>query len=225
MAGNHILVVDDEESIADLVSSALRFAGYEVSTAHEGYNALRAVKRSVPDLAVLDVNLPDIDGFEVCRKLRHDGHSFPVIFLTARDQPEDLRTGFGHGGDDYMTKPFSLEELALRIEAVLRRSGASTDGNHRVSVGEITLDEDAHQVTVAGNVIALSPTEFRLLHYLMLNPGRVLSKGQILDYVWEYDFDGNASVVETYVSYLRRKLGSAGRSLETVRGVGYVLRP
>lgn len=222
----HILVVDDEESIADLVSSALRFAGYEVTTVHEGYEALRAVKKSVPDLAVLDVNLPDVDGFEVCRKLRHDGHSFPVIFLTARDRPEDLRVGFGHGGDDYMTKPFSLEELALRIEAVLRRSnGAHRDDSHRVAVGEIVLDEDAHLVTVADDPVNLSPTEFRLLHYLMLNHGRVLSKGQILDYVWEYDFDGNASVVETYVSYLRRKLGDAGSALETVRGVGYVLRP
>ena len=179
-----------------------------------------------PDLAVLDVNLPDISGFDVCRKLRHDGHSFPVIFLTARDQPEDLRTGFGHGGDDYLTKPFSLEELALRIEAVLRRSnGGTQDQAHRVAVGDIVLDEDAHLVTVDDAVINLSPTEFRLLHYLMLNSGRVLSKGQILDYVWEYDFDGNASVVETYVSYLRKKLGDGGSHLETIRGVGYVLRP
>lgn len=220
-----ILVVDDEESIADLVSSALRFAGYSVDTVHAGYDALRSVKKAPPDLAVLDVNLPDISGFEVCRKLRHDGHSFPVIFLTARDEPDDLRTGFGHGGDDYLTKPFSLEELALRIEAVLRRtSGAESGSSHRVSVGEIMLDEDAHRVTVAGEPVSLSPTEFRLLHYLLLNQGRVLSKGQILDYVWEYDFDGNASVVETYVSYLRKKLGDAGHRLETVRGVGYVIR-
>ena len=222
----NILVVDDEESIADLVSSALRFAGYDVTTVHEGYGALRSVKKQPPDLAVLDVNLPDISGFDVCRKLRHDGHSFPVIFLTARDQPEDLRTGFGHGGDDYLTKPFSLEELALRIEAVLRRSnGGAQDQAHRVAVGDIVLDEDAHLVTVDDVAINLSPTEFRLLHYLMLNSGRVLSKGQILDYVWEYDFDGNASVVETYVSYLRKKLGNSGRHLETIRGVGYVLRP
>jgi two-component system OmpR family response regulator len=222
----NILVVDDEESIADLVSSALRFAGYDVTTVHQGYDALRSVKTMPPDLAVLDVNLPDISGFDVCRKLRHDGHSFPVIFLTARDQPEDLRAGFGHGGDDYLTKPFSLEELALRIEAVLRRSnGGTQDQAHRVAVGDIVLDEDAHLVTVDDAVITLSPTEFRLLHYLMLNSGRVLSKGQILDYVWEYDFDGNASVVETYVSYLRKKLGDGGSHLETVRGVGYVLRP
>lgn len=219
-------MVDDEESIADLVSSALRFAGYGVTTAHEGYEALRSIKKSPPDLAVLDVNLPDINGFEICRKIRHDGHSFPVIFLTARDAPDDLRTGFGHGGDDYLTKPFSLEELALRIEAVLRRAdGGQADASHRVSAGDIVLDEDAHLVTVDGASINLSPTEFRLLHYLMLNQGRVMSKGQILDYVWEYDFDGNASVVETYVSYLRKKLGAAGPTLETVRGIGYVLRP
>jgi two-component system OmpR family response regulator len=220
-----ILVVDDEDSILDMVSSALRFAGYEVSSEQAGFDALRAVKAAAPDLIVLDVNLPDVDGFEICRRMRRDGLDTPVIFLTARVDPSDLRAGFGHGGDDYLTKPFSLEELGLRIEAVLRRSrGAVTDA-HRLTNGELLLDEDAHQVFWREQEIDLSPTEFRLLHYLMLNPGRVLSKLQILDYVWEYDFDGDGRIVETYISYLRKKLGpEGGETIKTVRGVGYVLR-
>ncbi len=174
---------------------------------------------------MLDVNLPDVDGFEICRRMRRDGIDTPVIFLTARDDPSDLRAGFGHGGDDYLTKPFSLEELALRIEAVLRRSRGSVSDAHRLTSGDLLLDEDAHQVFWREQEIDLSPTEFRLLHYLMLNPGRVLSKLQILDYVWEYDFDGDARIVETYISYLRKKLGPEGGELvKTVRGVGYVLR-
>lgn len=221
-----ILVVDDEDSLVDLLSSALRFAGYDVSAEQSGFDALRAIKADTPDLVVLDVNLPDVDGFEVCRRIRRDGLDVPVIFLTARDEPDDLRTGFRHGGDDYLTKPFSIEELGLRIEAVLRRSrGASGAEQHRIAVGELLLDEDAHQVFFGDHEIDLSPTEFRLLHYLMLNAGRVLSKGQILDYVWEYDFDGDGGIVETYVSYLHKKLGKDGAALiKTVRGVGYVLR-
>ncbi len=221
-----ILVVDDEDSLVDLLSSALRFAGYDVTAEQSGFDTLRAVKRETPDLIVLDVNLPDLDGFEVCRRIRRDGLDVPVIFLTARDEPDDLRTGFRYGGDDYLTKPFSIEELGLRIEAVLRRSRGSGGAElHRLSHGDLLLDEDAHQVFYGDREIELSPTEFRLLHYLMLNPGRVLSKGQILDYVWEYDFDGDGGIVETYISYLRKKLGKEGAALiRTVRGVGYVLR-
>jgi two-component system OmpR family response regulator len=221
----HLLVVDDEETLADLVASALRFAGYDVRIEQSGFDALSAVKARTPDLIVLDVNLPDLDGFEVCRRLRRDGHQMPVVFLTARDDLDDLRTGFRQGGDDYVRKPFSLEELTLRIGALLRRSGSESPGPRRFSSGEITLDEDAHRVTVAGDEVQLSPTEFRLLRYLLLNRDRVVSKDQILDYVWEYDFGGNAGIVETYVGYLRRKLGpDQGTRLQTVRGIGYVLR-
>ncbi len=220
-----VLVVDDEESLVDMLTTALRFTGYEVVSAASGFDALRAVKESRPDLIVLDVNMPDLDGFEVCRRIRRDGIDSPVIFLTARDAADDLRTGFSHGGDDYLTKPFSLEELSLRIEAILRRVRGSGDQPHRIVCGELILDEDAHQVHVGDNEVELSPTEFRLLRYLMLNQGRVLSKLQILDYVWEYDFDGNAGVVETYVSYLRKKLGpEVAEWLRTVRGFGYMLR-
>lgn len=219
----NILVVDDEESLTDLVSSALRFAGYDVTTESNGYDALRAIKHRTPDLVVLDVNMPEMDGFEVCRRLRRDGLDFPVIFLTARDDIEDLRAGFRQGGDDYLTKPFSLEELGLRIEALLRR--ANRVDSARMSVGDVVLDEDAHQVWKDDEEIALSPTEFRLLRFLVANRGRVMSKAQIIEYVWEYDFDGNYGIVETYVSYLRKKLGdSDGRLIQTVRGVGYVIR-
>ncbi|MCH7984871.1 MAG: response regulator transcription factor [Chloroflexi bacterium] len=219
-----ILVVDDEESLADMLTTALRFAGYEVNSEPTGFDALRTIKAEPPDLIVLDVNLPDIDGFEVCRRIRKDGFDAPVIFLTARDSTDDIRTGFGGGGDDYLTKPFSLEELSLRIEAILRRT-QSDGASHQLMCGNLTLDEDSHQVFVDDAETELSPTEFRLLRYLMLNQGRVLSKLQILDYVWEYDFEGNDGVVETYVSYLRKKLGpEAAESIRTVRGTGYMLR-
>lgn len=224
-AEDRVLVVDDEESLVDMVSSALRFAGYTVDAVTMGFDALRAVKASPPDVIVLDVNLPDVDGFEVCRRLRRDGHDMPIIFLTARDDPDDLRVGFGHGGDDYLTKPFSLEELGLRIAAMLRRAGGSTGDVHRISCGDLVLDEDAHQVFWNEVEVDLSPTEFRLLHYLLLNQGRALSRIQIMDYVWEYDFDGDGRVVETYISYLRKKLGADGAEMiKTVRGIGYVLR-
>ena len=221
-----VLVVDDEESITDLVASALRFAGYSVSTAFNGIEALSATRSESPDIVVLDVNLPDLDGFDVCRRMRRDGDLTPVIFLTARDDPDDLRSGFHHGGDDYLTKPFSLEELGLRIEAVLRRSRSGSDEpRRRISVADIVLDEDAHQVWRGEVEVELSPTEFRLLRYLLLNRDRVLSKSQIVDYVWEYDFDGNYNIVETYVSYLRKKMNDAdGKLIQTVRGVGYVIR-
>jgi two-component system OmpR family response regulator len=220
-----ILVVDDEESLRDLVGSALRFVGYEVSSVANGFDALRRLKDTSVDLVVLDVNLPDIDGFDVCRRMRRDGDATPVVFLTARSDLDDLRTGFGHGGDDYLTKPFSLEELGLRIEAVLRRSGREETPGSRLSRGRLVLDEQAHQVFVEGDEVELSPTEFRLLRFLLMNQGRVLSKRQIVDHVWEYDFDGNDTIVETYVSYLRRKLGDTdGSVIATVRGVGYVIR-
>ncbi len=220
----NILVVDDEESLTDLVSSALRFAGYDVTTESNGFDALRNIKGQTPDLVVLDVNMPEIDGFEVCRRIRRDGIDVPVIFLTARDDIDDLRVGFRQGGDDYLTKPFSLEELGLRIEALLRRS-AGHEESSRIAVGTLLLDEDAHQVWSNSQEVTLSPTEFRLLRFLMINRGRVMSKSQIVDYVWEYDFDGNYGIVETYVSYLRKKLDDADGSLiQTVRGIGYVIR-
>lgn len=224
MSQHRLLVVDDEESLADLVATALRFAGFQVRSEASGFQALRAVKSDPPDLIILDVNLGDLDGFEVCRRLRRDGHQMPVVFLTARDSLDDLRTGFRQGGDDYIRKPFSLEELTLRVEALLRRSGGDFESPRRFSNGDIVLDEDAHLVTVDDAEVQLSPTEFRLLRYLILNGDRVVSKDQILNYVWEYDFGGNAGIVETYVGYLRKKLGTEGARLQTVRGVGYVLR-
>ncbi|CAN5231093.1 response regulator transcription factor [soil metagenome] len=221
----HLLVVDDEESLAEMLGTALRFAGYDVKLASGGIEALRAVKEDPPDLVVLDVNLPDLDGFEVCRRLRRDGHDMPLIFLTARDAMADMRSGFHHGGDDYLTKPFSLEELGLRIEALLRRTRCNAHEPNRITSGDLVIDDDAHQVFVEDEPVQLSPTEYRLLRYLILNRDRVLSKDQILDYVWEYDFGGNAGIVETYIGYLRKKLGpGVATRIETVRGFGYVLR-
>jgi two-component system OmpR family response regulator len=228
-----VLVVDDEAPITELLSTALRYMGYEVATARTGMAALEAASRMPPDVVVLDVMLPDIDGFEVCRRLRADGDFVPVIFLTARDAEEDRVTGFIRGGDDYVTKPFSLEELTLRISALLRRTRATTAGGagagaadaQRLKYRDLEMDEDRHQVWRAGTEIRLSPTEFRLLRYLLLNAERVLSKQQILDHVWQYDFNGDDNVVETYISYLRRKLDSGHEKLlRTVRGFGYTLR-
>jgi two-component system OmpR family response regulator len=220
-----VLVVEDEEPIRELVATALRFRGYEVVEAGSGGEALGLARTSHPSLIVLDVMLPDLDGFEVCRKLRAGGDPAPVIFLTARDDPADKRAGFTGGGDDYLTKPFSLEELVLRIEAVLRRAGGSAPATSRLSVADVMLDEDAHRVWRGDDEIELSPTEYRLLRYLMLNRGRVLSKHQILEHVWDYGFAGDPAAVETYVSYLRRKLGDRdARLIRTVRGFGYVLR-
>jgi two-component system OmpR family response regulator len=207
------------------VATALRFRGFQVVTAASGQDALRAVANGAPDLIVLDVNLPDVDGFEVCRRLRADGRQVPVVFLTARDDSADLRTGFTEGGDDYVTKPFSLEELLLRVEAVLRRTRGPETERKRLVCGDVVLDEDACRVWRGDAEVALSPTEYRLLRYLLLNPNRVLSKTQILEHVWEYDFEGDASAVETYVSYLRRKLDDRdARLIRTVRGFGYSLR-
>jgi two-component system OmpR family response regulator len=223
--GKRILIVDDEEPIRELLTTALRFTGYQVESAASGLEALRAVTANAPDLIVLDVNLPDLDGFEVCRKIRSGGDLTPVIFLTARDDASDLRAGFSRGGDDYLTKPFSLEELLLRIGAVLRRTSAPQVEQSRLQVGDVVLDEDSFRVWRGTEEINLSPTEFRLLRYLMLNRERVVSKTQIIDHVWDYDFAGDPASVETYVSYLRRKLHDRDAQLiRTVRGFGYSIR-
>jgi two-component system OmpR family response regulator len=221
-----VLVVDDESSITELLATALRYIGYEVSTAQTGAAALLAAADRPPDVIVLDVMLPDMDGFEVCRRLRADGDFVPVIFLSARDAEEDRVTGFVRGGDDYVTKPFSLEELTLRIGSILRRTKASADRQvARLRYRDLEMDEDRHQVWRGGEEVRLSPTEFRLARYLLLNPERVLSKQQILDHVWQYDFNGDDNVVETYISYLRRKLDRGDDKLiQTVRGFGYALR-
>jgi two-component system OmpR family response regulator len=222
-----LLVVDDEPNIVELLSASLRYAGFEVVTAMTGAEAVSAVERHRPDLVVLDVMLPDVDGFVVLRRLRAGSHPMPVLFLTARDANDDKVTGLTLGGDDYVTKPFSLEEVIARIRAVLRRTRAATaEAGARLSVGDLELDEDSHQVWRAGREVQLSPTEFNLLRYLMINAARVVSKSQILDHVWSYDFDGDANIVESYISYLRRKLDAGGEPLiHTVRGIGYVLRP
>jgi two-component system OmpR family response regulator len=219
-----LLVVDDEENIRFLLDVALRHLGFEVELATTGREAIDKVASTKPDLVVLDVMLPDLDGFEVCRRLRAEGSRTPVLFLTARDATEDKVRGLTIGGDDYVEKPFSLEELVARVQAVLRRAGlAQPDATLRCA--DLELDDDAHRVVRAGNEVALSPTEYKLLRYLLANQGRVVSKTQILDHVWEYDFGGDAGVVETYVSYLRRKLDQTEpRLIQTVRGVGYSLR-
>lgn len=220
-----LLIVEDEDSIRELVSTALRFKGFEVRSVASGRDALAEARNASFNLLVLDVNLPDVDGFEICRKLRADGNDVPVVFLTARDDPSDLRAGFTRGGDDYITKPFSLEELVLRIEAVLRRTQGQTGERSRLVVGDLTLDNDSYRVWRGGEEISLSPTEFRLLRYLMLNRDRVVSRNQILDHVWDYEFAGDPSAVETYISYLRRKLGDRnGQVIRTVRGFGYSIQ-
>jgi two-component system OmpR family response regulator len=221
-----ILVVEDEDPIRELVSTALRFTGFTIEAVSSGREALASARNSAFDLIVLDVNLPDVDGFEICRKLRADGNMVPVVFLTARDDPNDIRAGFTGGGDDYVTKPFSLEELMLRIDAVLRRTRTPDAANLRLTCGDLVLDEDACRVWRGDAEISLSPTEFRLLRYLMLNRERVVSKAQILDHVWDYEFAGDPAAVETYISYLRRKLDDKDAQLiRTVRGFGYLLQP
>lgn len=225
--GRKILVVDDEDFICDLLGTALRFVGFEVATAGNGNDALRMVGDFTPDLVVLDVMMPGPDGFEVCRRLRNDGDDTPIIFLTARDAAEDRVAGLTSGADDYVPKPFGLEELIARVHAVLRRTGGS-DGhvaNTQYDYADLVLDEDAHRVWRHSKLVELSPTEFRLLRYLLINAERVVSKNQILDHVWQYDFSDNVSVVETYISYLRAKVDAVEPKLiHTVRGVGYTLR-
>jgi two-component system OmpR family response regulator len=219
-----VLVVDDEAYITDLVGTALRYEGFDVAVAASGREALSRAGEFRPDLLVLDVMLPDVDGIEVCSRLRRDGIQAPVVFLTARDATEDKIAGLTVGGDDYVTKPFSLEELIARVRAVLRRTRPG-DRPARLAFADLEIDEDAHQASRGGEPLDLRPTEYKLLRYLVLNAGRVLSKAQILDHVWNYDFGGNDNVVETYVSYLRRKVDRRGPPLiHTVRGVGYVLR-
>jgi two-component system, OmpR family, response regulator len=223
---NRVLVVDDEPNIVDVVSMALRFHGYTVETAGTGGDALAAVTAFRPDLIVLDVMLPDMEGFEVARRLGAERAATPIVFLTARDAPEDKLRGLTTGGDDYVTKPFSLEELLARVRNVLRRSGRAEPESSRLTFEDLELDEDTREVSRGGELVELTATEYRLLRYLMLNPRRVLTRAQILDHVWEYDFGGDARVLETYVSYLRKKLDVHGPSLiHTVRGVGYSLRP
>ena len=222
-----LLVVDDEPNIVELLSASLRYAGFEVETATSGTQAVEVARRFAPDLLILDVMMPGMDGFDVVKRLRSGGNRYPVLFLTARDATEDKVTGLTLGGDDYVTKPFSLEEVIARIRAILRRSGALAPvaAPSRVSFADIELDDDTHEVWKAGEAVSLSPTEFKLLRYFMQNQGRVLSKAQILDHVWNYDFGGEANVVESYVSYLRRKVDTTEpRLLQTLRGVGYVLR-
>jgi len=222
---NRVLVVDDEPNITDLIATALRYEGFEVATANTGRGGLDQVLGFRPHLVVLDVMLPDLDGFEVARRLRQEARRVPILFLTARDATEDKVRGLTLGGDDYVTKPFSLEELLARIRAVLRRVVDSGETDSRLVFADLELDEDTREVFRGSTPIELTPTEFKLLRYLMLNPRRVLSKAQILDHVWEYDFGGDANVVETYISYLRKKIDSLGPPLiHTLRGAGYSLR-
>ena len=220
-----ILVVDDEDNIRDLLATALRYTGFDVATAATALAARQQAVSFLPELMLLDVMLPDEDGMALCRRLRDDGVRAPVIFLTAKDATEDKVRGLTVGGDDYITKPFSLEEVVARIRAVLRRTRDGQDDDRRLRFDDLVMDEDTHEVFRADEPVSLSPTEFKLLRYLLLNPERVLSKSQILDHVWQYDFDGDANVVETYISYLRKKIDRTGRPLlHTVRGVGYSLR-
>jgi two-component system OmpR family response regulator len=221
-----VLVVDDEESITQLVSTVLQYEGFEVETAGDGRAAVRAAESFRPDLVVLDVMLPDWDGFEVYRRLANGSPRMPVLFLTARDATEDRVQGLTLGADDYVGKPFSLEELVARVRAVLRRTRPTEEEASVLRHQDLELDEDAHEVRRGGRLISLTPTEYHLLHYLLMNAGRVVSKGQILDHVWRYDFNGDTSVVETYISYLRKKIDQPAEQplIQTVRGFGYAIR-
>ena len=222
-----VLVVDDELNLTELLSMALRYEGWDVRTASTGMAAVRAAREFGPDAVALDMMLPDFDGLEVLRRMRAHHPNLPVLFLTAKDAVEDRVAGLTAGGDDYVTKPFSLEEVVARLRALMRRTAVmAEESSSLLTVGDLSLDEDSHEVTRAGQPIQLTATEFELLRYLMRNPKRVLSKAQILDRVWNYDFGGQANVVELYISYLRKKI-DAGREpmIHTMRGVGYVLKP
>jgi len=222
---HRVLVVDDEPNIVDVIAMALRFQGFAVESAGTGSAALAAAAAFRPDLIVLDLMLPDMEGFEVARRLGTGRARVPIVFLTARDATEDKVRGLTLGGDDYVTKPFSLEELVARIRSILRRAGLTEPESSRLVFGDLELDEDAHEVSRAGAPVELTATEYRLLRYLMLNPRRVLTRAQILDHVWDYDFGGDARVLETYISYLRKKVDRLGPPLfHTARGVGYALR-
>ena len=226
-SGQRILVVDDETSISDLIATSLKFVGFDVRTAATGSQALTIAEEFKPHAMILDVMLPDLDGFEVCRQIRNEGLNIGVLFLTAKDGMEDKVAGLTIGGDYYMTKPFSLEELVARVRALLRRIGVvevNTD-EEKIRFADLELDEATHEVRRAGQLLEMSPTEFQLLRYLLINADRVVSKSQILDHVWQYDFRGDAGIVETYISYLRKKIDTFDPPLiHTVRGVGYRLR-
>jgi two-component system OmpR family response regulator len=222
-----VLVVDDEPTLAELVTLALRYEGWEVRSAPDGLSAVRVAREFRPDAVVLDVMLPDFDGLEVLRKMRAEQAKLPVLFLTAKDALEDRIAGLTAGGDDYVTKPFSVEEVVLRLRALMRRTGVTeSTAGARLTVGDLTLDEDTREVHRAGQPITLTATEFELLRFLMRNPRRVLSKTQILDRVWNYDFGGQANIVELYISYLRKKIDAGNEPMiHTMRGAGYVLKP
>jgi len=225
-AACRVLVVDDEDSITELVSMALRYEGFDVQTASSGYRALEKIDDFRPDLIMLDVMLPDIDGFNIAERLRRDRRDIPVLFLTARDATEDKVRGLTIGGDDYVTKPFSVAELVARTQAILRRTGKGGPARELLELADLEMDDDAHEVRRAGRLIDLTATEYRLLRYLLANPRRVLTRSQLLDHVWNYDFGGDAGVLETYISYLRKKVDfTEPHLIQTVRGVGYVLRP
>lgn len=222
-----VLVVDDEENIVELLSVSLRFQGFEVETARTGAEAIDKARRFRPDAVILDVMMPVMDGFDAVKRLRADGCDAPVLFLTARAAVADRVAGLTLGADDYVTKPFSLEEVVARLRTILRRAGtlSGAERSSRLTFADLELDEDSHEVRKAGRAVALSPTEFTLLRYLMVNSGTVLSKARILDHVWDYDFGGDGGVVESYVSYLRKKIDTEEpRLIHTIRGVGYVLR-
>jgi two-component system OmpR family response regulator len=223
--GARVLVVDDEPNITELLAMALRYEGFTVKTAASGRAALTAVTQFSPALVILDVMLPDIDGLEVLKRLNSGGHKVPIIFLTAKDATEDKVHGLTIGGDDYVTKPFSIEELMARVRVVLRRHGNSGPEGGKMALADLEMDDEAHEVRRGPHIVELTTTEYRLLRYLLINAGRVLTRSQILDHVWHYDFGGDSSIVETYVSYLRKKVdGQERRLIHTVRGVGYVLR-
>jgi two-component system, OmpR family, response regulator len=227
MAGHHLLIVDDEDNLRSMLAAALTHHGFDVTASENGRDALDAVARVRPDLILLDVMMPDMDGFEVCRRLRAQGDRTPVLFLTARDATDDKVRGLTMGGDDYVEKPFSLDELVARADAVLRRTASATAPSRTTfhECGDLTMDDEAHRVRRAGEDVSLSPTEYNLLHYLLVNQGRVVSKAQILDHVWKYDFGGDSGVVETYIGYVRRKVDRGDDKLiHTIRGIGYTLR-
>jgi two-component system OmpR family response regulator len=223
--GVRILVVDDDVYITDLLAVGLRFVGFDVDTAGDGREAIEKVVSTSPDLMVLDISMPELDGLDVVQRLRRDGVNTPVVFLTARDAPADRVRGLHLGADDYITKPFSLDELLARIEAILRRVSATDRSPRLIVIGDLTLDQEGRSVRRGDRRIDMSRTEFNVLEFLMMNAGRVVSKQQILEYVWQYDFGGESTVVETYISYLRKKLDCLGPPMiHTMRGVGYVLR-
>jgi two-component system OmpR family response regulator len=226
MSNIKVLIVDDEPNIRDLLATSLRFAGFSIHAVGNGADAVAAAEKGEPDIILLDVMLPDMNGFTVTKKIRALGITAPVLFLTARDDTEDKITGLTVGGDDYVTKPFSLDEIVARINAILRRTKPSEQEDSMIEVGEIAINQDAHEVFVNDEIVELSPTEYKLLRFLMTNPNRVLTKRQILEHVWEYDFNGEMGIVESYVSYLRKKLDPLTTEplIQTKRGVGYMYK-